>query len=123
MRIGMTNPGGVYSNQHIARADPRGGNLLRLEGRTGFDKANGFQVERVRSDASRALFDPALRIAKRLQREAPLVYASLTKYFLGNCLTSRFSSRRRRVEETVPLGNSDFVAMASIGVSVVSIAS
>ena len=49
--------------------------------------------------------------------------ASFTKYFPGNCLTSRFSSRRKRVEETVPLGNSDFVAMASIDVSSVSIAS
>jgi hypothetical protein len=50
-------------------------------------------------------------------------YDSLTKYFPGSCLTSRFSSRASKVEETVALGKSHFDAIWSIGVSVGLIAS
>src|SRR5205814_282188 len=103
MRIGMTNSGRGYLNQYIERTDWRDCDLPFFEQRTGLDKANSFhaiELEVAQSD-----------------------YASFTKYFPGNCLTSRFSSRRRRVEETVPLGNLDFAAISSIKVSVASIAS
>ena len=57
-------------------------------------------------------------VCKSRQQDRGRAYASFTKYFPGSCLTSRFSSRRRRVEETVPLGRSHFAAIWSIGVSV-----
>src|SRR5947199_10505146 len=63
------------------------------------------------------------QLAQRGRADRGRGYASFTKYFPGNCFTSRFSSRLRRVEETVPLGKLHFVAISSIGVSVASIAS
>src|SRR5947199_10226934 len=63
------------------------------------------------------------QLAQRGRADRGRGYASFTKYFPGNCFTSRFSSRARRVEETVPLGKFDFVAISSICVSVASIAS
>jgi len=51
------------------------------------------------------------------------VYPSFTNYFPGNCLTSRFSSSRKSTDETVGLGKLHLAAMASIAVSLASIAS
>src|SRR5439155_20211849 len=50
-------------------------------------------------------------------------YPSFTKYLPGNCLTSRFNSKRKRREDTVGLGRLHLAAMASIAVSLASIAS
>src|SRR4026208_2089123 len=51
------------------------------------------------------------------------VYPSFTKYLPGNCLTSRFSSRRKSTDDTVGLGNLHLAAMASIPVSLAFVAS
>lgn len=122
VRVGMTNPRAFHANQHIARAERRDLDLFLFERRAGFSKTKSSQVE-IENGISAARLGPALCIAKRLQREANVVYASFTKYFPGNCFTRRFSSRRNKLEETVPLGNSDSVAMSSIDVSVALIAS
>ena len=106
MRVGMANAGGANTNKNVAGNNGRDVDLLLFQRRLDCGKTNSFHARRHRSTGI-----------------LPACYASLTKYFPGNCLTSRFSSRRSRVEETVPLGNLDFVAMASIDVSVVSIAS
>ena len=67
----------------------------------------------------------ALATASKL-RDAPyqksLIQPSLTKYFPGNCLTRRFSSSCKSVEETAALGRSLRAAMSSMEVSVASIA-
>ena len=52
-----------------------------------------------------------------------LIQPNLTKYFPGNCLTRRFSSSCKSVDETAALGRSLRAAISSIEVSVASIAS
>src|SRR5437016_1449589 len=97
MRIGMANASGFDANQNIARTDWRDPDLLRFERRIGLDETNGFHAVAAALWAAYGLalatYRPTLRIAKRLQREANVVYASFTKYFPGNCLTRRLDRK------------------------------
>src|SRR4029077_17898366 len=68
------------------------------------------------------------QIANRLEQDPgetsnQKAYPSFTKYLPGNCLTSRFNSRRKRTEETVGFGRLHLAAIASMAVSLASIAS
>src|SRR5260370_36127302 len=45
------------------------------------------------------------------KRKTRAILAQFHKIFPGNCFTSRFSSRRRRVEETIALGKSHVAAI------------
>src|SRR2546430_2348980 len=110
MRVGMANAGSANANKNVAWSERWNLDPLLFQRRTDRGEAKSVHFA--------AACPLALRIAKRLQPERIVVYPSFTKYLPGSCFTRRFSSRRRSVEETVPLGSSAFVAMSSIDVSV-----